>query len=43
MICLYTLNTYIDMYFRYIRTRILFIKLYCEVIAVVYIALGMHA
>jgi hypothetical protein len=36
------LSTYIDMCFRYIRIRILFIKLYCEVIAVVYIALGMR-
>lgn len=36
------LNTYVDMCFRYIRIRILFIKLYCEVIAVVYIALGMR-
>lgn len=38
-----TLNAYIDMCFRYIRTLILFIKLYCEVIEVVYIALGMRA
>lgn len=37
-----TLNAYIDMCFRYIRTRILSIKLYCEVIEVVYIALGMR-